>query len=396
MDLSHIFSPEKVNNGRQTAFDLCKTLCIILMILCHVFYAIKYSTTATLNPTYIAHNIVRLLGAQFFMFSMGMGLAYSRNSDAKGCLKRGIILLLTGYFLNFLREILPWMITGKYPMFAGIMTNDKFLMFLSCDILQFAGLAFLYFAVVKHFKWSNLKTFIITLFITVIGAFCTNEFTVKLTSENFYFSFIGLLIPIKNFTINDYVCFSFSNWIIYPVFGWLFGKVIQRCRNLDKFYLYLFLISAPIFLMAWASFDAVGRNMWLILMNPVVYHQQNPIILAVYLNIIAIAISIAHMFSNYFSKYKFWNIIKHFSSELPTLYIVSWIIIGWIGAWLKYNNKFLTKDSENIFFIFFLVVILSEIYIYFKNKYKKRKLEKVKILISKTQEEQTDSEIRQR
>ena len=147
MNLSNLFSHETVNKGRQPAFDLCKTLCLVLMILCHVFYAIKYSTTESLNATYIAHNLVRLLGAQFFMFSMGMGLAYSRNDTAKCCARRGIILLLTGYMLNFLREILPWIVTGNYPMFGSIMTNDKFLMLLSCDILQFAGLAFLFFCI---------------------------------------------------------------------------------------------------------------------------------------------------------------------------------------------------------------------------------------------------------
>lgn len=373
MNFSNLFSHEHVNNGRQPAFDLCKTLCIILMVLCHVFYVIKYSTSATLNATYIAHNLVRLLGAQFFMFSMGMGLAYSRNDTAKCCARRGIILLLTGYMLNFLREILPWIVTGSYPMFASIMTNDKFLMLLSCDILQFAGLAFLFFALVKYFKWSNLTTLIVTLFITAIGAFCTNEITVKLTSDNFYYSFVGLLIPIKNFTISDYVCFSFSNWIIYPVAGWLFGKVLKRCHDLDKFYLYLFWISTPLLLLAWAAFDAVGKNMWLILMNPVVYHQQNPVILAVYMNIIAIAISVAHMFSNHFVKFKFWNIVKHLSSELPTLYIVSWILIGWLGAYLKYNHKSLSKDFDNIFWVFVGVLAVSEIYIYFKNKYKRKK-----------------------
>ena len=106
MTLLNLFSQEKVNKGRQPAFDLCKTICIILMILCHVFYVIKYTTTPTLNGEYIAHNLVRLLGAQFFMFSMGMGLAYSRNNTAKCCFRRGGILLLTGYLLNFLREIL--------------------------------------------------------------------------------------------------------------------------------------------------------------------------------------------------------------------------------------------------------------------------------------------------
>ena len=373
MDFSNLFSHEKVNNGRQPAFDLCKTICIILMILCHVFYVIKYSTTATLNATYVAHNLVRLLGAQFFMFSMGMGLAYTQNNSAKCCLKRGLILLFTGYLLNFLREILPWMVIGSYPMFSSIMTNDKFLMLLSCDILQFAGLAFLFFALVKYLKWSNLTIFITTLCITVVGAFCTNEISVKLTPDNFYYSFIGLLIPIKNFTISDYVCFSFSNWIIYPVTGWLFGKALKRCHNLDKFYLYLLGISLPMFLLAWAAFDAVGKNMWLILMNPVVYHQQNPVILAVYMNIIAIAISAAHLFSNYFVKFKFWNIIKHLSSELPTLYIVSWIAIGWLGAWLKFNHKFLTKDFEDIFFVFVGILAVSEIYIYLKNRCKRKK-----------------------
>ncbi len=373
MEFLKLFSNEHVNNGRQPAFDLCKTLCIILMILCHVFYVIKYTTTATLNPTYIAHNLVRLLGAQFFMFSMGMGLAYSRNDTAKCCLKRGIILLLTGYFLNFMREILPWIVTGTYPMFANIMTYDKFLMLLSCDILQFAGLAFIFFAIAKYFKWSNLTIFVVTLFLTAVGAFCTNEITVKLTTDNFYFSFIGLFIPIKNFTMSDYVCFSFCNWIIYPVVGWLFGKALKKCHDLDKFYLYLFWISLPIFLLAWAAFDAVGKNMWLILMNPVVYHQQNPVILAVYMNIIAIAISVCHLLSIHFLKFRFWNVIKHLSSELPTLYIVSWIIIGWIGAWLKHSNKSLNKDFDNIFWVFVIVLAISEIYVFIKNKLKNKK-----------------------
>lgn len=371
MKFSKLFSKELVNTGRQPAFDLCKTICIILMILCHVFYVIKYSTSQTLNATFVAHNLVRLLGAQFFMFSMGLGIAYSRNNSAVCCLRRGLLLIFTGYLLNFLREILPWIVIGSYPMFSSIMTNDKFLMFLSCDILQFAGLAFLYFALIKRFKWSNITIFIVTLCITVIGAFCTNEITLKLTSDTFYYSFVGLLIPIKNFTVSDYVCFSFSNWILYPVTGYLFGNIIKYCRNLDKFYLYMLGISTPLLLLAWAAFDAVGKNMWLILMNPLVYHQQNPIILAIYMNIIAIAISIAHLFSNYFINFKFWNIIKHFSTELPTLYVVSWIIIGWIGAWLKFNKKFLTKDFEDIFFVFLGVLIVSEIYIYFKNRLKK-------------------------
>lgn len=378
-NLCNLFGRDLVNTERQSTFDLCKAICIILMILCHVFYVIKYTTSATLNPTYIAHNIVRFFGAQFFMFSMGLGLAYTKRNDAKSCLKRGLTLLFLGYFLNFFREILPWMIFGTYPLFAHIMTYDKLLMFLSGDILQFAGLAFLFFAVVKHFKWSNLTIFITTLFITAVGTFCTNEIFVHLTTDNFYYSFIGLFIPIKNFTANDYVCFSFSNWIIYPVMGLLFGELLKRCNNLDKFYLYLFWISLPLFLLAWGAFDASGKNIWLELMNPLAYHQQNPINLAIYMNIIALAISIGQLFSNFLVKFKIWELIKHFSKELPTLYIVSWISLGWIGALLKAHHTCLTKETDNIILIFILVILISEIYIYFKNKY----LLKIKVPICK-------------
>lgn len=373
MGIRNLFSTETVNTGRQPAVDLCKTISIILMILCHVFYAVKYTNTPSLTASFIAHNLVRLLGAQFFMFSMGLGLAYTRNDSPKSCFRRGIILLLMGYLLNFLREILPWMVCGSYPMFSSVMTNNKFLMLLSGDILQFAGLAFLFFGLVKHFKFSNLTIFLITIVLTAIGAFCTNEISVRLSTDNFYFSFIGLFIPIKNFTANSYVCFSFCNWIIYPVTGWLFGKLLKRCVNPDKFYWYLLLISVPLLLLAWSAFDAAGKNMWMMLMNPLNYHQQNPVILAVYLNIIAVAISLAHIFSNYFVKFKFWGVIKHLSSELPTLYIVSWVVIGWIGALLKMNHTSITKDMDNIFWLFVIVLVLSEIYIGFKNLIKKKK-----------------------
>ena len=108
--MNNIFTKEKVNTSRQPSIDLCKSICIVLMVLCHVFYVIKYTATPELTATYVAHNLVRLLGAQFFMFSMGIGLAYSKKADAKHCLKRGLQLLFLGYLLNFLREILPWML----------------------------------------------------------------------------------------------------------------------------------------------------------------------------------------------------------------------------------------------------------------------------------------------
>ena len=369
----NLFSKDMVNTNRQSSIDLCKSVCIMMMVLCHVFYIIKYTVTPELNASYLAQNIVRLLGAQFFMFSMGLGLAYSKKSDAKSCVKRGFQLLFSGYLLNFLREILPWMLIGKYPLFSSIISNDKFIMLLSGDILQFAGLAFFFFALVKALKLSDLKVFVIAVLFTALGAFISNDVSIKLSDDNFYFSFIGLIVPIKNFTEQAYICFSFSNWIIYPVIGWLFGKMIKYCKDLDKFYLYLLCISVPILLVAWAAFDAMDKNFLMILINPLVYHLQNPIILAVYMNIIAIAISVGHLISKPLTNLKIWNVIKHLGNELPTLYIVSWVIIGWIGAYLKFSHKVLHSSFETVFITFVIVFALSELYIFGLRKTKKDK-----------------------
>ncbi len=367
----HLFSDNIVNNKRQDAFDLCKTISIILMILCHVFYTMQYSVPATLNPTYIAHNAVRLLGAQSFMFCMGMGIAYSKNNSVPYFIKRGCKLILSGYMLNFLCLVLPTIIIGKSLIFGEAFVTNKFLMLLGSDILQFAGLVLMFFAIIKYFKFSDKTIFIITLCITLFGAFCNNKIFLTLTPEHFYYSFVGLFVPVKNFLEAEYVCFSFSNWIMYPVAGWLFGKLLKHCFNLSKFYLYLLGISLPLFFIEYIIFNMLGVNLWLVLMNPDIYHQQPPLFLFTYMNIIMLVLSLSHFASIYLTKLKIWDIIKHLSSELPTLYIASWIVIGWFSAWLKYTNRTLSVSFGNVLFVFVFVYACSEIYVYLKNKCKK-------------------------
>lgn len=367
----HLFSDNIVNNKRQDAFDLCKTISIILMILCHVFYTMQYSVPATLNPTYIAHNAVRLLGAQSFMFCMGMGIAYSKNNSVPYFIKRGCKLILSGYMLNFLCLVLPTIIIGKSLIFGEAFVTNKLLMLLGSDILQFAGLALMFFAIVKYFKFSDKTIFIITLCITLFGAFCNNKIFLTLTPEHFYYSFVGLLVPVKNFIEAEYVCFSFSNWIMYPVAGWLFGKLLRRCCNLNKFYLYLLGISLPLFFIEYIIFNMLGENLWLVLMNSNIYHQQPPLFLITYMNIIMLVLSLSHFASINLTKLKIWDIIKHLSSELPTLYIASWIAIGWFSAWLKYTDRTLSVSFGNVLFVFVFVYACSEIYVYLKNKCKK-------------------------
>lgn len=369
--MSKVFCKENINTDRQHVFDLCKALCVVGMILCHIFYILDMNHSA-INTTGWIYSIGNLFGAQLFMFSMGVGMAYTRHNTHRAYCNRGIILFLMGYLLNFLRETLPWLIVGKSP-FLSSFENDLFASFLRGDILQFAGLAFLFVGALKYFKLSNVKMLLVAILITIFGAYCSDKFFVELNFENYYFFFIGLIVPIKNFIINEYVSFCFSNWIIYPVLGLLFGEVLQYCFNKDKFYgVFLkfgFLILTLAFL---TSKFVLGQDLMSILLQDETYYQQPIFILPVYLLILMWGISIIYFISKFFVKTSFWRVVQYLSKELPTLYIVSWVLIGWTGGFLRFYNVNLPCNYKNIFLIFVIIMVIAEIYVSMKNTFLKK------------------------
>ena len=79
--MEKIFSDQKVNIGRQVELDLAKCLAIFFMIFLHCFFVTAgFNNTISVPMTRI---IGHLLGGPFaapiFMFSMGVGIVYSRN-----------------------------------------------------------------------------------------------------------------------------------------------------------------------------------------------------------------------------------------------------------------------------------------------------------------------------
>lgn len=371
--MSKIFSQEIINTDRQHVFDLCKAICVVGMIITHIFYILDMNHTA-INSTGWLYSIGNLFGAQLFMFSMGVGMAYTRHNTPRSCCNRGVILFLTGYLLNFLRETLPWLIVGESP-FISSFENDLYTSFLRGDILQFAGLAFLFVGVLKFFKLSNLKILLITILITLFGAFCSDKFSVQLQPDNLYFLFVGLIVPIKNLIINEYVAFCFSNWVIYPVLGLLFGEVLKHCYNKKNFYASLLKIFAIILGLTILGFKFIlGQDLISILIQDETYYQQPLAILPIYLMILMFGVCLAYFVSQVFIKTSLWRVVQYLSKELPTLYIVSWVLIGWIGGVFRFYNVNLPCDYKNIFLIFVIIMFISEIYIYLKNIVCKKEL----------------------
>ena len=91
MNVSNLFSDEKVNTGRQVELDIAKGLAIIFMIFLHTIMVVS-AYNASLSPNYnfaFSNVLGRPFAAIVFMFCMGVGVVYSRHSQWDTMVKRG-------------------------------------------------------------------------------------------------------------------------------------------------------------------------------------------------------------------------------------------------------------------------------------------------------------------
>lgn len=156
------------------------------------------------------------------MTLMGAGIIYSRNSNPKKLFTRGLTLLIMHYALNFIAFELPDLImfaqTGDATFIKDFMT-DVF----GIDILAFAGLTFLFFALMKKWRLEPVHIILITLVLS-----CAN-YLLTIPSDNFGTGVVfGLFVR-----VNEYSYSPFLSWIGYLVMG----------LSLEDFYRYLFAFS---------------------------------------------------------------------------------------------------------------------------------------------------------
>lgn len=141
------------NTGRQIEVDIAKAFAMFFMIFVHVgeYYYNGESRWAEL--------VVAFLGspptAPIFMMALGIGAVYSRMSSASELLKRGISLFIFSYIFNAVVYALPYILISD---FEYAKTE-----FLDVDILQFAGLTFIFLSIIKHFNLTWKSAFSITL-----------------------------------------------------------------------------------------------------------------------------------------------------------------------------------------------------------------------------------------
>ena len=354
-----IFTKEKSNLKRQIELDLAKSMAIVFMIWVHVNEL--YLSESAHGQIY--NRIIEFLGsppaAPIFMLSLGVGIIYSSKNGAKELFKRGLILLISGYILNLARDIIPYLILAAANNDPSYIIDGWPLLW-GIDILQFAGLTFIFFALVKKFKLKNTILFLIWCILLTLNILVKDiSFESELLNKIF-----GLL-----WGTDEFSWFPFLTWISFPIAGYYFGQALIRCENKNIFYKNLLLISGSISLPLWlysyvndVRFGAFGD-----LYQTEYYHHD------IMGNIILIMfalfwISLCFFVSKYIPQV-LYKIINRWSRNITQMYCVHQIIIGILLLILEENMY----TPAFVCSLFFIVFWITDIFCLFLNSINKKR-----------------------
>jgi len=356
-----MFAKTPVNTGRQFALDYAKGLAIIYMVISHIIihWSMGYRGT-------VAYNIGNsILGgpstAPFFMICLGVGIVYSRRTSPSYLLKRGLMLLFGSYVLNLARAGIFTLLIGSTlgwsPEENGLdvdCAEESFFAIMIVDILQFAGIAFLFFALALKLKLKNWMLVVLALAFQVISHF----FEQYQADNRYVTALLGLFLPTGPIDEEECLsCFPFMVWGIYPVVGYLFGQLLQRVTDLDRFYRWIFW---PTLVLSFGYFTIMGTSGKMLPFSNA-YYWHNLIEVFFYLCIDFCILSAFHLYSRNLPQI-LYKPLTPLSVDMTRVYCVSWCLILWIRMVIQVT---VGEDGFDpmISYLFAIPVIFASYYI---------------------------------
>lgn len=356
-----ILASASVNTGRQFEIDIAKAISVIWMILVHVneecYKNIDFAPGLETWINLFIEFVGGPLAAPIFMMAMGVGMVYSKNQEPKTLALRGMKLIEQGYVLNLVRGMIPCLVFFMLHQKKSLQYQSVEEL-LCLDILHFAGLAFLFFALTKYLRLPDLLVASITLALLVVGSMATPIYPDGELKSVWigYFTYQNYLTPFPLFV-----------WLIYPVVGYGFGKVLPRVADKRKFYTRLLIGGVALF----GGFTAIllsrGDSLSELFINDNMY-AQNTVKVFWILGITAIWCGLLYFLSLALGRMEpAVTLVAFMSKKINAIFITQWILIGWM-TWgdffgcAVYGWKFL--------FFFVSISVLTVVLVYLVDRLK--------------------------
>jgi hypothetical protein len=228
------FAKKEVNTGRQPEIDMAKAFCIFAMIILHTYQGLAPDNEGVIIR--FLGSLAGLFGAGSFMVYMGIGMRYSRHQEPKDNAVRGFALLTVSQVVNLLRAGIPGFIafhaTGE-RQFIPFMLDV-----IQSDIITFAGMAFLFIALLKKLKLRDGWILAVGIVMNLLMIPLSNIMTAP---EAFWPSRI-----LNLFIYTESSLFSLGANFVFVAFGHLIGGLYTRIQDKNRMANQILLICVPI------------------------------------------------------------------------------------------------------------------------------------------------------
>lgn len=334
---------------RYFELDLSKGLAIVFMIFVHARMLWgNYDVSSVVS--FVIDFAGTPICAPVFMICMGAGWLFTRHSAPGDFFRRGLGLLGLGYGLNLARLSIPLALIGDFPGGFSVLTPVN--SFFAADILQFAGLAFLFMALIRKLHVSDALLLAITILFSTLGGVWNGQW---LTGVEPLASLQGLFVYAGLTT-----AFPFFSWLAYPVAGYFFAKQLAACAQRTRFYgvigAWSLLTGLAVFLtgkhygFTFTSYFGAGT-----------YYGQTPFST---LGILAIAffwMALLYFVTLFWRNGIFRKTILRWSRNVLIIYLCQWIIMDWGAIVLHHLGIQLPATNTTTIAIAVGVLIVSDL-----------------------------------
>lgn len=227
--MQNVFSKEAVNIKRQEEFDYLKGLFMVFIFGIHAFQATLTEPDLCMK---ILYGFATMSGAALFMFVMGMGSVYSRNSNAGILAKNGVKMIAYQYLNNVLYLI---SLVIPYPFVKNMLSEEESEMFhllieiyvQYINIFFMTGVIYLLLALLKKLKMPVIGYAMIGFISAFVSPLIAGT-PVDIPVLGYIFK---LLIGRDLFT-----SFLPLYFVSYVLMGVVFGEVLRHVKDKTVFY----------------------------------------------------------------------------------------------------------------------------------------------------------------
>lgn len=359
---------------RQPEVDMTKALVIFFLATIHAY--VECSTDDQLwhgLPYFFDSILGGPWAAPMFIFSMGIGLAFTTRNKAIDLFRRSIHICLVGLLLNVCRYLIPSLVGFAITHDADYYITDLPYLFFGNDLLQFAALAMLLMSFLKFLKLTPWKIFFIALGLNIAAMFFNDLWLDNMPLNVILGHFVGVNDPMgEEIVMSDFPLFI---WFLMYASGLAFGDHIKHISVAQKETFYKW-FSIPCFVLSVSVYIVEYVKQFGMMGGPganVFYHLTTP---EMFLCICTEFSMLGACF--YISKFlpsKVMGIIEKISRAITSVYFIQWVLVWWAANVFIYiirGSEYL-ESWQTLILGLILSVVSVALGVFYQEFLKKRK-----------------------